>query len=313
MRQANDISDLRPSRPDSLEMNAILGKVFPVLDHGHIVVMDYMGNDSSIVQAARTSYQAGTKSISTDKGLINYLYKNRHTTPFEMCELKVHVRMPIFIARQWIRHRTASVNEMSARYSILPDKYYVPKPEHLAAQSKTNRQGRGEVLEGAEAEQAILTIHQLSSAAYAHYETLLNENIKGEVLNERNIGLARELARMILPVNFYTEWVWKIDLKNLLGFLALRADSHAQYEIRAYAEILLDKIVKPWVPYAYDAFIQHQHNATAFSQKETELLCEVAQHAHEADFNWDDLAVRNNLTDKQLTEFKGKISMYGEF
>lgn len=299
------------NRPIAEGIDLLIGKIFPVLDHGHIILMDYMGNDAAIVQAARTSYQAGTKTVSTDKGLLNYLLKNKHTTPFEMCEIKLHVRMPIFVARQWIRHRTASVNEMSARYSILPDLFYVPEPEHCATQSKTNRQGRGARLDPDEALAVRQGIINSSKQAYRFYEVLLGEDKNGEPV-EGGYDLARELARMVLPTNFYTEWVWKIDLKNLLGFLALRADAHAQYEIRAYAAIILDQIVKPWVPFVHDAFVQHIHNAMTFTQNEMDLLCQVCDYAHERDFDWDGLAARHSLTVKQFNDFRKKVSTYGD-
>ena len=235
-----------------------------MLDHGFIRVIDYMGNDSAIVQAARVSYGRGTKQVNEDAGLINYLMRHRHSTPFEMCEIKFHVKLPMFVARQWIRHRTANVNEYSARYSILDREFYVPRPEHLSAQSRTNRQGRGGVLEGAEAAQALDWLKQDSMRAYDHYEAMLNEDAAGNIVDENKQGLARELARMNLPVNFYTQWYWKVDLHNLLHFLSLRADPHAQYEIRVYADAMLE-MVKAWVPLTFDAFSRYRLGAAMFS------------------------------------------------
>ncbi|NBO20329.1 MAG: FAD-dependent thymidylate synthase, partial [Proteobacteria bacterium] len=227
---------------------------------------DYMGTDSAIVQAARVSYGAGTKKVNEDAGLINYLLRHRHTTPFEMCEIKFHIKLPIFVARQWIRHRTANVNEYSGRYSIMDKEFYIPAPEQLASQSKKNHQGRGEVLEGAEAQRVLEILKADSVNAYKHYEEMLNSDEEGNVFDEKKDGLARELARMNLPVNFYTQWYWKIDLHNLLHFLALRADAHAQYEIRVYAEAMLN-VVKAWLPITYNAFMDYRVGGAALSAK----------------------------------------------
>ncbi len=235
------------------ELEDILYEPIPVLDHGFIRVVDYMGDDSAIVQAARVSYGKGTRQISNDRGLIRYLMRHRHTTPFEMCEIKFHVKLPVFVARQWIRHRTANVNEYSARYSILDREFYIPAPEQLAAQSATNRQGRGDVLEGAEAARVLQLLQDDAAQCYAHYEEMLNEDADGNVRDPGRHGLARELARMNLPLNVYTQWYWKIDLHNLLHFLSLRADRHAQYEIRVYAEAMLD-VTRRWMPIACEAF-----------------------------------------------------------
>ena len=233
----------------------------PVLDHGFVRVVDYMGDDGAIVQAARVSYGRGTRRTSDDRGLIRYLMRHRHTTPFEMCEIKLHVKLPIFIARQWIRHRTANVNEYSARYSILDREFYIPDAEVLRAQSQTNRQGRGEQLSPDEAARVQELLREDAERAYNHYEELLNESPAGAAGDEEQGGLARELARMNLSLNFYTQWYWKIDLHNLLHFLSLRADDHAQYEIRVYAEAILERIVKPWVPFAYEAFCDYRMNS----------------------------------------------------
>lgn len=242
----------------------MLGKEIRVLDAGFIRVVDYMGNDDAIVQAARVSYGTGTKSVREDTGLINYLMRHLHTTPFEMCEIKLHVKLPIFVARQWIRHRTANVNEYSARYSILDREFYVPAPEHLNVQSTSNRQGRGERLAVDEAERILGIIRADSSHSYDRYMELLNEGPQGQPLYPDRTGLSRELARMNLTLNFYTQWYWKIDLHNLMHFLQLRADSHAQYEIRAYADAMLG-ILEAWVPKTCAAFLDHRLNAVRFS------------------------------------------------
>jgi thymidylate synthase (FAD) len=233
-----------------------------VLDHGFIRVIDYMGDDAAVVQAARVSYGRGTRRVSEDRGLINYLMRHRHTTPFEMCEIKFHVKLPIFVARQWIRHRTANVNEYSARYSILDKEFYIPAAEHLAAQATTNRQGRGEMLEGRAAQRMLDLLRAEAERAYAGYAELLNED--GTAKPERP-GLARELARMNLSLNFYTQWYWKTDLHNLMHFLSLRADPHAQYEIRAYAERMLE-ILALWVPMTYAAFVEYRMQAALISK-----------------------------------------------
>jgi thymidylate synthase (FAD) len=274
----------------------ILYQPFEVLDHGFVRVIDYMGDDAAIVQAARVSYGRGTKQVSEDAGLIRYLMRHRHSTPFEMCEIKYHVKLPIFVARQWIRHRTANVNEYSARYSILDKEFYVPdveyletrrierrieqnkaqgqedlfpeiqqiQPRQLAAQSKSNKQGREEVLPPDEARQILEWIKNDSARNYLTYTKLLNEDVSGNIVNEHRHGLARELARMVLPTNIYTQWYWKVDLHNLLHFLSLRADPHAQYEIRVYADVMLET-VKRWVPAVHDAFLEYRMNAANIS------------------------------------------------
>jgi thymidylate synthase (FAD) len=250
---------------DALE--DIMYEPIKVLDHGFIRVVDYMGDDSAIVQAARVSYGRGTKKISEDKGLISYLMRHWHTTPFEMCEIKLHVKLPIFIARQWIRHRTANVNEYSARYSILDKEFYIPAPANLAAQSHTNRQGRGETLEGEEAKRVLDILRDDSEKCYAHYMEMLNLNDESdEILDANRKGLTRELARMNLTLNYYTQWYWKVDLNNLLHFLRLRADAHAQYEIREYAEAIL-KVVQKWVPATYEAFMNYRMNSASISEQ----------------------------------------------
>tara|TARA_X000000950_G_C13813792_1_gene618822 strand:- start:329 stop:1252 length:924 start_codon:yes stop_codon:yes gene_type:complete len=241
----------------------ILYKKFSVLDHGFVRVIDYMGDDSSIVQAARVSYGKGTKKISQDKNLINYLLSHRHSTPFEMNEIKLHVKLPIFVARQWIRHRTANVNEYSARYSVLDNEFYIPKKSNIKSQSKVNNQGRDSEVKNSEQIKKLLKLS--SKKNFEMYKLLLNEDKDGRMINEESDGIARELARMVLPLNTYTQWYWKIDLHNLMHFLSLRFDKHAQYEIRVYAELIL-KIMKKWVPYTYDAFVKHRLDGMSFSE-----------------------------------------------
>jgi thymidylate synthase (FAD) len=245
-------------------LEEILYQPIAVLDHGFVRVIDYMGDDAAIVQAARVSYGRGTRQVSEDRGLIHYLMRHRHSTPFEMCEIKYHVKLPIFVARQWIRHRTANVNEYSARYSILDNEFYLPAPEQLASQSAANRQGRGAVLAGAEAARVLELLRDDADRAYAHYLEMLNERPEGGAIDPARDGLARELARMNLSLGFYTQWYWKIDLHNLLHFLSLRADPHAQYEIRAYAAAMLDTVQR-WVPLAHGAFVQHRLEAVTLS------------------------------------------------
>ena len=245
-------------------LEKMLYEPVPVLDHGFIRVVDYMGDDAAIVQAARVSYGRGTRRTSEDQGLINYLMRHRHTTPFEMCEIKYHVKLPIFVARQWIRHRMANVNEYSGRYSILDNEFYLPAPEHLAAQATTNRQGRGTLLDGAAAQHVLDLLREDAQRAYRGYVELLNEDAAGTPIDPSRPGLARELGRMNLSLNFYTQWYWKTDLHNLMHFLSLRADPHAQYEIRAYAEAMLGTLAR-WVPMTYAAFLEYRMNAALFS------------------------------------------------
>ena len=261
----------KTKRVVAAELENILYEAIPVLDHGFIRVIDYMGDDSSIVQAARVSYGKGTKKVSTDSGLIKYLMRHWHSTPFEMCEIKYHVKLPIFIARQWIRHRTANVNEYSARYSILDKEFYLPEPNHLAAQSKNNRQGRGDILQGEQAKKVLDLLKGDAERTYDNYENMLNERYDGSVIDESQNGLARELARMNLTLGTYTQWYWKTDLLNLMNFLRLRADHHAQYEIRAYADIMLDTL-KRWVPITYEAFLDYRVGGTEVSSKGKKVL-----------------------------------------
>jgi len=240
-------------------MEAILHQPFPLLDHGFVRVVDYMGDDGAVVQAARVSYGRGTRRVHEDRGLIRYLMRHRHTTPFEMCEIKFHVKLPIFVARQWIRHRTANVNEYSARYSVLDKEFYIPAPEHLAAQASDNRQGRGAVLEGEEAAEVLDILRGDALHTYANYQRMLGEE------DDSRQGLARELARMNLTLNTYTQWYWKVDLHNLMHFLSLRADPHAQYEIRVYAEVMLDLMAR-WVPIIHEAFQDYRMGGAHLSR-----------------------------------------------
>ena len=277
--QNDEVEQLRASSNTTLRatvpsLEEILYKPLAALDHGFVRVIDYMGDDTAIVQSARVSYGKGTKKISNDKGLIKYLMRHWHSTPFEMCEIKLHVKLPIFIARQWIRHRTANVNEYSARYSILDKEFYIPSVENLASQSQINKQGRAENLRPEEAEKVIELLKSDAEQTYRNYEVMLNENSDGETLDDGSMGIARELARMNLTLNTYTQWYWKIDLNNLLHFLALRADAHAQYEIRVYADIILD-IVKKWVPVTYEAFEDYRVGGTQLSAKEILILKKI--------------------------------------
>ena len=269
--QQAEIEASRAERRETLRacapaLEEILYRPIPLLDHGFIRVIDYMGDDAAIVQAARVSYGRGTKRAQDDAGLIAYLMRHRHTTPFEMCEIKYHVKLPIFVARQWIRHRTANVNEYSARYSILDKEYYIPAPEHLAAQSQVNRQGRGDILEGAEAKRVFDLLRRDAEQTYGSYEEMLNEGADGQSRDPKRKGLARELARMNLTLNTYTQWYWKVDLHNLMHFLSLRADAHAQYEIRVYAEAMLDTF-RRWLPMAFEAFMQYRMGGAHLSAK----------------------------------------------
>ena len=274
--QQQEIKDLqsqdnKTKRVVAPQLESILFEAIPILDHGFVRVIDYMGDDTSIVQAARVSYGKGTKKVSTDSGLIKYLMRHWHSTPFEMCEIKYHIKLPIFIARQWIRHRTANVNEYSARYSILDKEFYLPEPQHLAAQSQSNRQGRGDILDGEKAKKVLNLLKGDAEQTYNNYETMLNERYDGSTIDENAVGLARELARMNLTLNTYTQWYWKTDLLNLMNFLRLRADSHAQYEIRAYADVMLDTL-KKWVPITFEAFMDYRVGGTEVSSKGKRVL-----------------------------------------
>jgi len=309
--QAQEIKDQqlqenKTKRVTAPDLEAILYEAIPVLDHGFIRVVDYMGDDSSVVQAARVSYGKGTKKVSTDAGLIKYLMRHWHTTPFEMCEIKYHVKLPIFIARQWIRHRTANVNEYSARYSILDKEFYLPTHEHLAAQSKNNRQGRGDILKGDQAKQVLDLLKKDAEQTYKNYEEMLNERYDGSVIDEKKSGLARELARMNLTLNTYTQWYWKTDLLNLMNFLRLRADDHAQYEIRAYATAMLDTL-KKWVPTTYEAFMDYRVGGTEVSAKGKSIIQKLIkgekvsiEDSGLSKREWNELMIAFDLKDKLI-------------
>lgn len=280
--QQAEVETLRSEHQPTLRatvpaLEEVLYQPIPVLDHGFVRVIDYMGDDSAIVQAARVSYGRGTKKVREDAGLINYLLRHRHSTPFEMCEIKFHIKLPIFIARQWIRHRTANVNEYSARYSIMDKEFYIPSPDQLAAQSKTNRQGRdSNVLPPEQNKRVLEMLRRDAEQCYDHYREMLNEDEAGNVIDESKTGLARELARMNLNLNFYTQWYWKVDLHNLMHFLSLRADAHAQYEIRAYADAMIS-VLKRWVPTTYEAFIDHRVNNVSLSGKGIDVVKRLIQ------------------------------------
>lgn len=274
--QKQDIQDLQKTthvtrRATVPELEATLYEAFPVLDHGFVRVIDYMGDDNAIVQAARVSYGKGTKKVSEDKGLIHYLMRHRHSTPFEMCEIKLHVKAPFFVARQWLRHRTANVNEYSARYSILDREFYVPKGDEISAQATDNRQGRGVVLNPSQQEEVMHLLKRDAQQCYETYAHLLNQDETGHIVDESRDCLARELARMNLTLNYYTQFYWKIDLHNLMHFLSLRADAHAQYEIRVYAELILD-FLKRWVPLTYEAFVENRLKGVSFSANALEVI-----------------------------------------
>ena len=288
------------------KLEEILFEAIPILDHGFIRVIDYMGDDTSIVQAARVSYGKGTKQVSTDSGLIKYLMRHWHSTPFEMCEIKYHVKLPIFIARQWIRHRTANVNEYSARYSILDKEFYLPSNKNLAAQSRNNRQGRGDIIDGDQAKEVLNLLKSDAERTYENYEKMLNQRYDGSIIDEKKSGLARELARMNLTLNTYTQWYWKTDLLNLMNFLRLRADSHAQYEIRSYADAMLDTL-KRWVPITYEAFMDYRVGGTEVSSKGKTVIQKLIQNkkisledSGLSRREWNELMEAMNLKDRMI-------------
>ena len=309
--QAQEIRDQQSQenttkRVNSPELEKVLYEAIPILDHGFIRVVDYMGNDTSIVQAARVSYGKGTKKVNTDAGLIKYLMRHWHSTPFEMCEIKYHIKLPIFIARQWIRHRTANVNEYSARYSILDKEFYLPISENLASQSQNNRQGRGDVLKGDQAKKVLDLLKSDAERTYNNYEEMLNERYDGTVIDQNKIGLARELARMNLTLNTYTQWYWKTDLLNLMNFLRLRADHHAQYEIRTYADAMLETL-KKWVPITYEAFMDYRVGGTEVSAKGKSVIQKLIkgqqvliEQSGLSKREWNELMIAFDLKDKLI-------------
>jgi len=271
------IKDHALTRVSVPQLDEILGWELPVLDKGFVRVVDYMGNDESIVQAARVSYGSGTKEARSNEGLIDYLLRHDHWTPFEMCELKLHVKLPIFVARHWVRHRTASINEYSARYSVLEKEFYIPETSVLALQSAINAQGRGEALEANKAEEAQDAIQDHSMESYSLYEWLLGgDDFEPEDWRTDSPKLARELSRMVLPTNIYTQWYWKSNLRNVLNFVKLRSDPHAQYEIRVYAD-LIASILMDWVPFAMKSFQNHHINNLNFSERQAKMLAGMLQ------------------------------------
>lgn len=271
--------------------DALLDKEFQVLDHGFVRLVDHMGSDAAIVQAARVSYGEGTKKVSEDRALIRYLMRQGHTSPFEMVEFKFHVKLPIFVARQWIRHRTANVNEYSGRYSVMKQEFYLPEAKDVRFQSTVNKQGRAEEEVPDELKQRFIEFLQKTHAAsYEEYQRLIDE------------GLARELARIGLPLSLYTEWYWKIDLHNLFHFLRLRLDPHAQHEIRQYAKIMAD-MVKIVCPLAYKAFEDYILNSVTFSAPESNVL---KQHFADLSFARDDL-VALGLSRREADELLEKL------
>ena len=292
-------------RITSPDAEKILYHPFHVLDHGFVRLVDYLGSDESIVKAARVSYGKGTKKVQEDRGLIRYLMRHRHTTPFEMVELTFHAKMPIFVARQWIRHRTANVNEESARYSVLGKEFYLPDPVDLGIQSKKNKQGRDEPVSTKEAILILEMLKHDALNAYEHYEYLLNEDSStpGKPKDETRPMLARELARMDLSLNFYTQWYWKIDLYNLFHFLGLRMDKHAQFEIRTYASKMAE-ITRTISPIAYDAFEDYRLHAMSLSRLEREILTNALDKTR-----LEELISSSQLSQREQKEFKEKFNL----
>jgi thymidylate synthase (FAD) len=273
-----------------------LSTSIPVLDHGFVRLIDVMGDDSAIVQAARVSYGKGTKSVNEDRGLIRFLMRHRHTSPFEMVEFKFLVKLPIFIARQWIRHRTANVNEYSGRYSEMTNEFYLPDPDMIRPQSQTNKQCRAD--EPIESDKAELILDKLAFAQkklYSDYTEYLD------------LGLAREVARINLPLSAYTEWYWKIDLHNLFHFLSLRLDPTAQYEIRVYAETITE-MIRPFVPLAMSAFEDFRLNAMSFSARELEMLAQLLPSADPDETVFS----QSEISKGELREFFEKIKSIKE-
>lgn len=293
------------TRPTSSALDAILGQTFPVLDDGFVRVVDYMGTDASIVQAARVSYGAGTKQVSEDRGLIRYLLRHRHTTPFEMCELKLHVRVPMDCWRQWIRHRTASVNEYSTRYSVAIDACQATRPDQWRSQSQVNKQGSGEAI--------LPELGERLSQAEAQYHAQAREIYSTRL----EYGVAREQARKDLPLSTYTEAYWKVDLHNLLHFLALRMDAHAQYEIREYARTIGERIVSPWVPATWEAFLDYRLHSFELTAPEIRLVALQNEQGADAvevemlDLGWLKQQDGQLKESREATEFKAKLQRLG--
>lgn len=281
-----------------------------VLDHGFVRLIDTMGDDNAIVQMARVSYGEGTKTVSEDRGLIRYLKRHAHTSPFEGCEIIFHLKMPIFVARQWLRHRTAATNEYSGRYSIMKDEFYIPSTDQIRAQSSTNKQGSGDVLPYDQALEVQKLLLNDAMSTYGHYERMVGDPDKLYCNDEGDFvpgyGVARELARIVLPLNTYTEFYWKIDLHNLFHFLKLRSDPHAQYEIRVYAEAI-EQIVKEWVPNAYEAWVDYVREAVTFSRMEMNILRKLFFCASTYDFLADEFQEEHGLSKREVREFIAKL------
>lgn len=266
--QTQEIAEARNAsaltlRPTSPGAESIIHSPIQLLDHGMLRLVDYMGTDASIPQAARTSYGKGTRVMSDDTALVRYLMRHFHSTPFEMAQAKFHVICPIFVARQWFRHRTGTFNEYSARYSILEREFYIPEPEHLAVQSKDNKQGRGAILGPEDSARVLGMLRDDAARCYDTYTDLINPE---------ETALARELARINLPVSVYTQFYWTVNLWNLFHFVKLRADPHAQYEIRVYADAIMDQILDPWVPIATQAFRDYRLGALTLSRQSVALI-----------------------------------------
>ena len=286
-------------RTSSPFLDSILGHSFPLLDHGFVRVIDYMGDDNAIVQMARTSYGAGTTAISDDRGLIRYLMRHAHTSPMEGCEIKLHLKMPVFVARQWIRHRMASLNEISGRYSVMKDEFYLPERDRLGRQSKTNKQGTAaEPYDDDKAHRILELLFEGAVDSFGAYDEFCREDT----------DLARELARINLPLSTYTEFYWKIDLHNLLHFLKLRCDSHAQYEIRVYADVIAT-LISQWVPHAHEAWVDYKRDAVTFSRMEMAALRAILS-AHSIMLNGEDREwlAGEGLGKREITEFMAKVA-----
>jgi thymidylate synthase (FAD) len=288
-------------RPTVAALEEKLFRPVHVLDHGFVRVIDYMGDDAAIVQAARVSYGKGTKSQRNDRGLIRYLMRHRHTTPMEMCEIKLHVKLPIFVARQWIRHRTANVNEYSARYSILDREFYIPEPGQLAEQSNSNRQGREQPLSSEQAQAVRDILRRDAMTCYDTYTNMINDDGTGEKIDPNAPQVARELARINLGAGYYTQWYWKTDLHNLFHFLSLRAHSHAQYEIQVYAEAIAE-MTKLWVPMAFEAFEDYRMGAAHFSTDEVKILRAALDGVSLREF-----LKGSDLSAREVNEFRKKL------
>jgi thymidylate synthase (FAD) len=310
MENEHEIEDLllaepQPSRrPCVNQVEDLLFDVRPVLGNGHVRVIDYMGDDAAIVQAARVSYGKGTKGVSNDRNLIRYLMRHRHTTPFEMCEIKLHIKAPIFVARQWLRHRMSSTNEYSARYSILDRQFYVPEPGCISGQSAQNKQGRGDSLLPGDQLRAQRKMAASATAAFDVYEDLINDE-SGLMHLKSAPSVSREIARTVLPVSTFTQWYWKIDLHNLLHFLSLRMDDHAQYEIRLYAEAIAE-VVQRWVPLTWEAFEDYRLRGVTLSRQEWE---EIKNH-----LDMDRLRLRlacgsSQLSGREVKELQSKLGL----